>query len=327
MRPPLFWHQPAGLRAALLAPLAALWALATARRLAGGSGYDPGVPVICVGNINTGGTGKTPATIALLLRLAGRGVHVISRGYGGLAIGPLQVDVASNTAADVGDEPLLMAAFAPVWVGRDRVACAKAAVAAGAKVLIMDDGFQNPGLAKTLSIVVVDAEVGFGNGRVMPAGPLREPVQTGLARADLVLAIGGSAAQATLLDRAPQLVGVPLARGHLVALQTGLSFKNMRVIAFAGIGRPGKFFATLRGLGANIIAMHEFADHAPLAPQMLTRMRVEAKAKNAMLVTTEKDSVRMPPSARAGVIALPVRLEFSDSAAVDAALSALGLGD
>lgn len=321
MRPPRFWHQPAGFRAALLAPLAAIWAGVTARRLARTPAYTPGVPVICLGNINAGGTGKTPATIALLLQLSDRGAHVISRGYGGRVAGPYRVDAARDSAADVGDEPLLMAAFAPVWVGRDRVASAKAAVAAGAKLLILDDGFQNPGLAKTLSIVVVDAEIGFGNGRVMPAGPLREPVATGLKRADLVLAIGGASAQASLLARAPELEQMPLARGHLAPLQTGLSFDKMRVIAFAGIGRPGKFFATLRGLGANILATHEFGDHAPLAPQMLTRMRAEAKAKNAMLVTTEKDAVRMPAAARAGVIALPVRLEMTDSAALDAALS------
>ncbi|MEX0970206.1 MAG: tetraacyldisaccharide 4'-kinase [Paracoccaceae bacterium] len=327
MRPPRFWHQPAGLRAAFLAPLAAIWAGMAAHRLAKTPGYNPGVPVICVGNINAGGTGKTPATIALLTRLADRGAHVISRGYGGSITGPHRVDAAKNTAADVGDEPLLMAAFAPVWVGRDRVASAKAAVDAGAKLLVLDDGFQNPGLVKTLSIVVVDAEIGFGNGRVMPAGPLREPIATGLARADLVLAIGGASAQASLLSRAPELAAMPLARGHLAPLSTGLSFDKMRVIAFAGIGRPGKFFATLRKLGANIIATHEFGDHAPLAPQMLTRMRIEAKAKNAMLVTTEKDAVRLPAAARAGVIALPVRLELLDSAALDAALSGLGLSD
>lgn len=321
MRPPAFWHRAPGWQSALLRPLAALWARAARRRMAGVQPYDPGVPVICVGNINAGGTGKTPATIALLLRLAGQGAHVISRGYGGRITSTHRVDERRDTARDVGDEPLLMAAFAPVWVGRDRVASARAAVAAGARILILDDGFQNPGLLKSLSIVVVDAEIGFGNGCVMPAGPLREPVPAGLARADLVLAIGPPAAQASLLAREPALGGLPMATGHLAALQTGLSFDRMRVIAFAGIGRPGKFFATLRGLGATIIATHEFADHAPIAPQMLTRMRAEAKARNAMLVTTEKDSVRLPAAARAGVIALPVRLEFSDSAALDTALA------
>jgi tetraacyldisaccharide 4'-kinase len=321
MRPPRFWHRPAGWQAALLAPLAAVWAASSRRRLAKVTPYAPSVPVICVGNINAGGTGKTPASIALLLRLSGKGAHVLSRGYGGRITGPHRVDERRDTARDVGDEPLLMAAFAPVWVGRDRVASAKAAVAAGAKILILDDGFQNPSLLKTLSIVVVDAEIGFGNGKVMPAGPLREPIATGLSRADMVLSIGADAAQNTLLAREPLLANVPRAQGHLAPLQTGLSFNKMRVIAFAGIGRPGKFFSTLRGLGANIIATHEFGDHAPIAPQMLSRMRAEAKAKNAMLVTTEKDSVRLPAAARAGVIALPVRLEITDSAALDAALS------
>jgi len=321
MRPPAFWHRAPGWQSALLAPLAALWARASRRRLGAVLPFDPGVPVICVGNINAGGTGKTPVTIALLLRFAGQGVHVLSRGYGGRITGPHQVDPNTDTAGDVGDEPLLIAAFAPVWVGRDRVASAKAAVAAGAKILILDDGFQNPSLRKTLSIVVVDAEIGFGNGCVMPAGPLREPIEVGLARADMVLAIGPEPAQKSLLAREPKLRNMPIATGHLAPLQTGLSFNKMRVIAFAGIGRPGKFFNTLRGLGANIIATHEFADHAPIAPQMLARMRLEAKAKNAMLVTTEKDSVRLPAAARAGVIALPVRLEITNSAAFDTALS------
>lgn len=323
MRPPAFWHRPAGWQAALLAPLAAIWAGVSRRQMARVTPADVGVPVICVGNINAGGTGKTPVTIALLQRLAGRDVHVLSRGYGGRMTGPHLVDPRRDTAADVGDEPLLISAFAPVWVGRDRVASARAAVVAGAKLLVLDDGLQNPGLLTTLSIVVVDAEIGFGNGRVMPAGPLREPVATGLARADLVVSIGPEVAQTTLTDRAPSLRDIPRAQGHLAPLQTGLSFDKMRVIAFAGIGRPGKFFATLRGLGADIVATHEFADHAPLSAQLLTRMRAEAKAKNAMLVTTEKDSVRLPAAARAGVIALPVRLEFTDSAALDAALSAM----
>lgn len=322
MRAPLFWYQPAGWKAAVLSPLGALWAMLAARRLRQ-PGFDPGVPVICVGNLNAGGTGKTPTVIALLHLLDGRNAHVISRGYGGTQRGAHRVDPRRDTAADVGDEPLLIAAFAPVWVGKDRAASARAAVAAGAKLLVLDDGFQNPALTKTFSVLVVDAEIGFGNGRVMPAGPLREPVQVGVLRADLMISIGPKSAQATLGARASQIARMPRVQGHLAPLQTGMDWNGLRVVAFAGIGRPDKFFTTLRNLGADIIATHEFGDHAPLSTRLLLRMKAEAKATNAVLVTTEKDAVRLPPAGRREVISLPVRLEFDDNAALVAALSKL----
>lgn len=329
MRAPGFWGNPPdrpGWMAHMLAPLGWIWARVTARRVAR-AGARVGVPVICVGNLTVGGAGKTPTVTALAQRLAarGRGVHILSRGHGGGLTGPVRVDDRAHSAAEVGDEPLLLAPFAPVWVGRDRVACARAAVAAGAEVLLMDDGFQNPGLAKDLSLVVVDAGFGFGNGRVMPAGPLREPVAAGLARADLVLVIGPEAARAEFGATWPEVAALPGLAGEVTPLATGMDWAGLRALAFAGIGRPEKFFATLRGLGAEVVAQRSFDDHEPYEGRMLARLEVEARARGAQLVTTEKDAVRLPVAFRPKVLVVPVRLERVDWAPLDAALERLGI--
>ena len=334
MRAPGFWRNPPdapGVLARLLAPLGALYAAGTARRLRRGAAgaLHAGVPVVCVGNLNAGGTGKTPTVIALVQHLgrADRPVHVVSRGHGGrlgdaATGGPVRVDERRHTAADVGDEPLLLSAFAPVWVARDRAAGVRAAEAAGAALVVLDDGFQNPSVRKDVSIGVADAALGFGNGRVIPAGPLREPVATGLARADLLLTIGDDAAQGRFNARwGGAVAGVPHLAARLEPLPTGMPWQGLRVLAFAGIGYPEKFFATLQGLGVDLLRAEALDDHQPLTDALLARLDLQARALGAQLVTTEKDAVRLPQRFRRQVLTLPVRLVGADWAALDRLLT------
>jgi tetraacyldisaccharide 4'-kinase len=283
--------------------------------------------VICIGNLTAGGAGKTPVAIAVLEVLSAMGVdaHVVTRGHGGTAgKGPVphRVDFSDDPAL-TGDEPQLLASFAPVWVSADRASGARAAVAAGAGAIVLDDGYQNPGLAKDLSILVVDAVEGFGNGRAIPAGPLREGVVAGLVRADAVALLGAAPAQERTLARWPRLLTRPILRGAIVPRAIGIQWAGAKVVAFAGIARPEKFFDTLRGLGVDLVAAHSFPDHASFAPRALRRLSAEADAANAMLVTTEKDAVRLPPAFRGRAMPLPVHVAWDDAGALAALLAPL----
>ena len=328
---PRFWSRPParpGLLARLLSPFGAVYAAATARRVARAPDWVAPVPVICIGNLGAGGAGKTPVAIAVLQTLAEMGVkaHCVTRGHGGSAgrgPAPHRVDLSDDPAL-TGDEPLLLAAFAPVWVSADRAAGARAAVAAGAEAIVLDDGFQNPGLAKDLSLLAVDAGAGFGNGRCIPAGPLREPVAQGLARADAVILLGEGAARAQTLADWPALAAKPVLAGEIRPREIGMDWRGARVVAFAGIGRPEKFFATLRGLGVDLVAAHPFPDHAAYGPRALRRLVQEAAARGAMLVTTEKDAVRLPPAFRGRAMPLPVHVVWAEGAGGDGQESETG---
>lgn len=316
MRPPDFWSGR-GVTSALLWPAGTVYAWATRRRVARPPAYAPPVPVICVGNLSAGGSGKTPVAMSIAATLGNKGVaaHLLTRGYRGRLKGPVRVDPAVHTASDVGDEPLLLARAAPTWVARDRAAGAHAAVEAGARAIVMDDGHQNPALRKDLSLVVVDGGFGFGNRRVIPAGPLREPVAEGLARADAVVLIGDDEAEAgRLLGSTPRL------NARLAPSEEALLLRGRKVVAFAGIGRPDKFFDTLKALGAELVEAVPFADHHRFTEQDVMLVCEIASSRDAVPVTTEKDYVRLSSDARPMVTPVPVLLEWEKPAEILALL-------
>jgi tetraacyldisaccharide 4'-kinase len=316
MHEPAFWHRPTSWLARLLMPLGAVYGAVAVQRLKR-EGMNAGVPVLCVGNFTLGGAGKTPTVLALakLLRELGEMPVVLSRGYGGSLRGPIKVDPMRHVAAQVGDEPLMMALSLPVVVSRDRADGVALARSLGASVILMDDGFQNPAIAKDVSVIVVDSDRGLGNACVFPAGPLRAPLSPQLIRTDALVIVGGGAAAEPI---AAALAGQskPVFRAHLKASEASLSaLQGKRVSAFAGIGDPRRFFRTLRASGIDVVSEHAFADHHAFSADEIRRLAVEAKRDGLTLVTTEKDLVRIGKSGDADasdMVPFAVTLAFDD---------------
>ncbi|WP_343560337.1 tetraacyldisaccharide 4'-kinase [Kiloniella sp. b19] len=320
MQRPDFW-QERSLKSTCLMPLGWLYSTTGLLRRALTKPARAKCPVVCVGNLTVGGSGKTPLVAALAEALIKEGFnpHILSRGYGGKLSSPtpVRVDPTHHKAGDVGDEPLLLSYIAPVWIGSDRTRSARQATEASADILIMDDGFQNPGLHKDFSIIVVDAGYGFGNERVMPAGPLRENLHSGFKRADLIVTIGRS--QTTLSTGE-----LPVVEGVLKPCPRTASRLNGRdVLAFAGIGRPEKFHDSLRELGARVVETKDFPDHHPYSPAELKTLHDQAEASGLQLVTTEKDAIKLSAEMRKNVEILPVRLEWQDPKAFQDLLNRL----
>jgi tetraacyldisaccharide 4'-kinase len=314
MREPRFWHGPSSLNSHLLKPIAALYGAIAAQRMAR-RGLNAGIPVFCVGNYHVGGAGKTPTVLALakLLRELGETPVVLSRGYGGRLRGPVRVDAARHAAADVGDEPLMMAGSLPVVVSRQRAEGVPLARSLGATVIVMDDGFQSPAVVKDISLIVIDSHRGLGNGQVFPAGPLRAPLRPQLARTDALVIVGdGTAADAL----AGEMVATSklVLRAHLKPDRVQLaSLAGKRVLAFAGIGDPERFFNTLQSNGIDVVRQRAFADHHPYALGEIESLLADAKRNGLTLVTTEKDLARLRDWS-AHITAFPVTLEFEDAA-------------
>jgi tetraacyldisaccharide 4'-kinase len=317
MRDPAFWWRDGSIIGGLLAPLGAAYGAIVAQRMAA-TGHRAGVPVVCVGNFTLGGAGKTPTVIwlAKLLQAAGERPFCLSRGYGGDLAGPKIVDVKTDRAAQVGDEALLLARAAPMVVAHDRVAGTQAAQSAGAKVVIMDDGLQNASLAKDFTLAVVDGRRGIGNGQVFPAGPLRAPLKSQIAQTDALLVMGDGVAAREVIAAAP---GLPVFHGRLAPdVAAVAALKALKVLAFAGIGDPEKFFVTLAESGIAVARHKAFADHHRYTAAEAADLMAQGEREGLVLLTTEKDLARMAgepalAALRARAQALPVTLVVEET--------------
>jgi tetraacyldisaccharide 4'-kinase len=318
---PKFWRQGGGrLLPALLWPASLVVAQITRRRVAR-TGWHAPIPVICCGNAGVGGAGKTTLALDLATRLQARGLtpHFLTRGHGGHLRGPIRVNPAHHDATATGDEALLLAATAPTWLGADRAATARLAISAGASALILDDGLQNPTLVQTAPLLVIDGAVGFGNGHVLPAGPLREPVREAAARARAAILIGPDATgAAAMLPPHLQILRATLVPAPEIAALAGTT-----VVAFAGIARPSKFFDMLQAAGLRLAASLAFPDHHVFTAAELADIRAQAHRHGARIVTTPKDYVRLPTAARHGIEPIGVRLAWNHEPALNSLLTAV----
>jgi len=314
MRTPDFWNSKNPI-ASLLLPAAWLYDLGRRFRVRKAAPVSLPIPVICVGNVTAGGAGKTPVTmhIGKLLKAEGVQAFFLSRGYGGSLEDPVRVKQAVHTSGEVGDEPLMLAEILPTVVAKDRLAGARYAMELGAELIVMDDGLQNLSLTKALSIIVVDGTRGFGNGYMLPAGPLREPPSEALSKADAVVVINPT-----------DDISVPQAKQILTASTSPVYagfVKDKRWMAFCGIAYPDKFFATLHNLGGHVMGKRVFADHHPYSPQDIASLRKQAATLGAGLITTAKDIVRIAVPNRTGISVVNIAIQFDDEPALAALIS------
>ena len=314
---PRFWFKPkvkTSVISYFLFPLSFLWMVLGNLKLFISAPSKSPIPIICVGNITVGGNGKTPTALKLCSLLKDRGYHphILSRGYKGNLKGPHLVNPLRDSFIDVGDEALMMSKYHPTWISRNRESGVKSAITSGANVIILDDGFQNYHVKKDFSILVIEASVGFGNGYLIPAGPLRETISSGLKKTDLIIIIGEHFDQ-TAFERDTFLrKNIPIVEAKIVAKINKVTLNQKTVIGFAGIAHPEKFRNTLETLGANVINFKAFTNHKPFKLAHLKELITEAKKKHALLVTTEKDLVRIPEKLQPHFKALKVEVEIKN---------------
>lgn len=306
---PAFWQKNHAVVSLLLQPIACVYAALGAWRNRSTQPVKLSRSIICIGNVTAGGAGKTPVAISVCNILKAQGKHpaFLSRGYGGQYKGPHRVDPERDTAQEVGDEPLLLSTHAPAWIARNRVAGAEAAIAAGADIIIMDDGFQNPALKKDISLLVIDGQYGLGNGHLLPAGPLRERLAAALSRTQAVVIMGED--KHNISRQIPSII--PILHATLQPSQAS-ALEDKPYVAFAGIGNPQKFFETLKIMNGNVAETISFPDHYPYTPEDISRLRARAEVLDAGLVTTEKDWVRLPKNLRAEIRYVPVEVRWEN---------------
>ena len=316
LRAPKFWFSEKTLAvffAKILFPLSVIWEFFSKRRILNGKYEEFTIPIICVGNINIGGSGKTPATIALAkIFLENKTkVHIISKGYKGKIKGPKKVS-ETDDAYGVGDEPILMSKVAPVWVAKQRRNAIIAAIEDGAELLILDDGFQDTSIKKTLSIITVDAEIGFGNRKILPSGPLREPIPNALSRSDVLLVIGRKHQRERFMKSIDLPNELNVFGAEMKVVKSDIHLDKTKFVAVAGIGHPEKFFNSIEKFGGEITKKFSLPDHENYTPRLLRKLKKASLSNNAQLITTEKDFVRIPKNERHNFIFLPIKLKFSE---------------